>query len=594
MAIGAFLLKPCRYFGHRLFAICKPLHDLGNFARPKLAPRLLTHKGVKNNQSLFSKQNRFSAELEMRAERAVSPSAASPLRGAVALLAISFLLSACGGFSPSNSASPAATAATTGATPPPSSTPGTIIITIPAPPDPSGGVTAPPTTVTVSTVTAREMQPIELQFTNDFRIIDSTLPAGSLYDSSLHQFLWLTKKGQAGSYMVQFTASGNRTVQVPIVITAISQDMLAKGPTDGYQDGDVGYVFVHGAGSVDRCVDTQNLADYWKNSPNIIGRKTGLSTLACYDGRNGAEYVAQSVAKQILNADCGRFKKCVIITHSMGGLVMEHILTHVRAAQASDPEPVLFQNAQLYQSVKDKTLTVISLASAAGGSRVADIVHNPGNKVVLQTVIGTISQWLGSDDDSTESVQVGRASDILAPYGWDPGVPIYMVPGYTQKTVAEQDDDEIAAVFNDIVGNISLNVYQGDQSLATLETIVQFEGRSDGLIDFRSGCGIASDKPHDGPGYHASLAIQMQYCFSAPHKPSHYVWFLSNLNHYLISTDWNKCHNSKNPCTISDPDAAHGTFSQNSSYRYLSAVEAIRAKLDVNRQGNPAVVLNYR
>jgi hypothetical protein len=86
----------------------------------------------------------------------------------------------------------------------------------------------------------------------------------------------------------------------------------------------------------------------------------------------------------------------------------------------------------------------------------------------------------------------------------------------------------------------------------------------------------------------------VNYCFRSTHKPNHYVWFLSNLNHYLISTNWNNCHNSKNPCKILDPDAAHATFSENTSYRYLSAVEAIRAKLDVSRLGVNLVTSSYR
>ncbi len=499
-------------------------------------------------------------------------------------------LTGCGQFSPTSPVAPVVSSTGTTGAPPPSSTPGTVYIPIPAPPV---SPTPAPTTVTLSTVIAREMQPVDLQFLSDYNINKLTLPPGSDFDSSLHKFLWLTKAGQAGNYVVEFAASGNRTVRIPMTITPISPDQIAKGPTDGFQDGDVGYVFVHGAGDLDRCSNARDLAAYWQLSPSLIGRAAGSSTLACYDSRSRAEDVAAGVAKQILNANCGRFNKCIVITHSMGGLVIEHMFTHTRAAASSDMEPALFKNAELYQQVKDRTLSVISLASAAGGSRVADIVIDPGNKAVFQTIVGTVSQWFGSDNGSTKSVTTRRASDTLAPFGWDPGVPIYMVPGYTVRTVGEQDD-AVAGFLNSIIGNISLNVYQGDSDLAKLDTIVQFDSRPDGLVDFRSSCGIASDNPHDGPGYSASLAIQLSYCFNAKHKPNHYVWFLSNLNHYLISTKWNDCHNSKNPCTIRDPDAANQTFSLNSSYKYLSAVEAIRAKLDVNRLGNTTVAITYK
>lgn len=471
--------------------------------------------------------------------------------------------------------------------------PATVIIPIGAPPGQNGNVVASPTTTILSHVSANEMQPIQLQFSASVSVISQTLPPGAVFDESTHQFLWLSSVGQAGQYQLQLSAPDNRTLLLPLSISKISPAQLALGPTDGVQDGDVGYVFVHGAGSVDRCADSRNLADYWKDSPSIIGRGPGLTTLACYDGRDSAEFVAKSVALQILNAKCGRFNKCIVITHSMGGLVMEHMFTHVRAAVPSDREPALFDNAELFQKARERTLAVISLASAAGGSRVADVVEDPGNAAALQAAVGQISNWLGENDDSTKSVSVKRASDILAPFNADPGVPFFMVPGYTRKTVQEQDD-AISGFLNSVIGNISINVYQGDQSLALLDTIVQPEARFDGLVDFRSACGIASDDAHAGPGYSASLPVQMQYCFNSPKKANHVLWFASNLNHYLITTTWASCHNSKNPCVISDPDSANQTLSLNSSYRYLSAVEAIRAKLDVNRFNNPEIQLTYK
>ena len=527
----------------------------------------------------------------------------------LSIILLASVLQSCGSFVPLDPTS-VSTTSQPGTTTPPTTTPPTTTPPTTTPPTTTPPTTTPPTTtpptttpptttpptttphiVTAPRVAGRELQSLTLTVPNGFSATATSLPRGAFFDSATHRLLWLPQKGQSGQYQVELNDMQNNRIHIPIQLSPISEDILSLGPTDGVNDGDVGYVFVHGAGSVDRCVNHQDLANYWGEAPNLMKRSKGLSTVACYDGRQRIEYVAQQVAQQILDANCGTFHKCVVITHSMGGNVLEYILTHDRGPEGSDPEPALFSHPALYRSAKEKILEVISIASSAGGSRVADIVNDPGDNQAFQAVVGQISDWFGSDDDATRGLTTQRSSDLLAPYGWDPGIPFFMVPGYSVKTVREQDGDTIG-LFNDLIGNISLNVYQGNQDLASLDSIVQDNSRFDGLVDFRSSCGVASDNAHDGPGYGASLAAQLNYCYSAPKKHNHYVWFLSNLNHFLISAPWNGCHNSKNPCTTRDADLAHETFSENPSYIYLSAVEVIRAKLDQNRSRYPALKSN--
>jgi hypothetical protein len=272
----------------------------------------------------------------------------------------------------------------------------------------------------------------------------------------------------------------------------------------------------------------------------------------------------------------------------MGGLVVENIMTHARAALPSDPEPSLFANAALYQQVKDRTIAVISLGSAAGGSKAADLVNDPGSGAIFQALVGEAAQWLGQNSNATKSLEVFRASDFLAPIQADPGVPIYMVAGYSKQTAAEASGG-ILGILGDAVGDIPMTVFDGDQSLASLDSVVEYNSRSDGLVDFRSSCGVMSDDESAGLGYGASLSAQMQWCYTAPKKANHRVWFLINMNHYLLSTPWVSCGNSANPCQASDPSPGLSSFSINPIYYAMSAIEVVRAKLDANRPPAPSL-----
>ena len=98
---------------------------------------------------------------------------------------------------------------------------------------------------------------------------------------------------------------------------------------------------------------------------------------------------------------------------------------------------------------------------------------------------------------------------------------------------------------------------------------------------------------HGGNGYSAALATHLAYCYSAAKKPNHYVWFLSNLNHYLIQTPWAGCPNTTFPCMTWEPNSSAGTFSINSAYTNQSPVAVIRSKLDANRARMPATVLSF-
>lgn len=440
-------------------------------------------------------------------------------------------------------------------------------------------------------ITASETQPIAMTIDSREVLTPNALPSGAMYNASTGIFRWLPKTGQAGPQTVDFkTSSGAIAFRLKLQINSLGPTALATGPTDGSQDGDVGFVFIHGLGEVDRCADSADLAAYWGSSPTVIGRSS-KSTVLCYDGRSSVETVAPQIARKILDSDCGRYNRCVLVTHSMGGLVAEFIMTHARAAKSTDPEPGLFANAVLFAQVKTRTLSIISLASAAGGSKVADMATNAPS-TTFSTIISQVTNWMGRETDSVRSVVVSRATTVLAPINEDPEVPVYMVPGFSSVTAWEWDK-YTGGLYGTLFGSIPANVFQSEPSLTALDGVMQTTARFDGLVDFRSACGNRSGNSGDGPGYGASVATQLLYCAQAAKKPNHFVWFASNLNHYWIATDWAACSNPQSPCLNYEMNQTTQTLNLNANRNGMSAVRVARAKIDENRRAEVSAVVNY-
>jgi hypothetical protein len=448
---------------------------------------------------------------------------------------------------PSNTSHPIAIGSGTAHTPP--------ILNIPPPPT--------PVTPTLA-FSLTELTPFSANLPSLAGV--SGLPAGAVFDQKSNSLRWIPQKGQAGVY----TIPGN---QANVQLTVSSPASLNQGPPSTYPDGTVGFVYVHGLSQENYCLNPGDLAAYWGLTPQLLSPAPGSSTLSCYDGTRPVEESALIVAQQIMQASCGTHNKCVIVAHSMGNLVMEFILTHARAATAADPEPALFANAALFQQVKSRVIFVISLASAAGGSKIASILTDPGQSSTVQRYAGEFAAVMGQNSPATRSLAVARATTVLAPVNADPGVPFFMVGGFTAQT--SNDYGGISA----ILGNIPLTVYDGDLRYAALDPIVRFSARSDGMVDFRSACGVASVNQDDGPGYGAPLQSQLQYCVSAPKKPSHYLWFLSNLNHSVIATPWANCLNASNTCLSYFNNSSGSGLDFNPAYYGLSSVQVIRSKL---------------
>lgn len=405
------------------------------------------------------------------------------------------------------------------------------------------------------------------------------LPIGVVFDGGSRELRWIPAKAQAGRHEISVNDGSKAAGKIVIEANAASESSLTvNGPPVRYRDGDVGYVFVHGAGSVDRCANRADLNAYWGQGAQIIAPDPSTRFLACYDGRKAVADVARDVARQILSADCGRFNRCILITHSMGGLLVEHMFLHTRAPGPADPFPQMYADRALYQEVKDRTLFVISLASSAGGSKTANIVAAGGADHFGQEIIGEISRWFGADDDSTRNVVVEYASRIVAPFTEDPGVPFFMVPTYSTKTLIEERG-AFAGIWDVLWNDLPPVVFNGNRELALVDTLTEFQARSDGLVEFRSSCGIASDEVNAGPGRSVPLDHHFRYCWSEPKKANHYVWFISNMNHFIVTGPSTECQRNSNPCLSRFPDASIGSYSVAPRYTGLSAVEVIRDRL---------------
>ena len=430
------------------------------------------------------------------------------------------------------------------------------------------------------TLATSELKPLTVQLDTTKSISEiGNLPEGASYNSTTKTFRWIPKKGQAGDYnFILGVTSANVEHRLTVTVDPITETQLKSGPLDVYNDGDVGYIFVHGAGDTDRCADAQDLDEYWGDTKNIIAPDTVNRKIVCYDGRNDAEVSALQVAQQIMQSTCGRYNRCVIITHSMGGLIMNHILTHTREPNLTDPKPSLFENRFLYQQVKNRTLFVISLGSSAGGSKVANIVEDPTSYGYSVGIINFIEAMTGYGPSGyTRSNFISYATRTLAPITADTEVPFFMVAGFSEKQV-----DEYAG---GIINNAELpRIFNSDSELSTLDQVASFRSRSDGLVSFRSACGVASDVVDEGPGRLASLAQQFQYCYQAPKKANFYPWFAINLNHYLLASPVYNCSNSTNPCRSLFATPTASTMVEDGNFAQKNAAQIIRTKLTSNLQ----------
>jgi hypothetical protein len=196
-------------------------------------------------------------------------------------------------------------------------------------------------------------------------------------------------------------------------------------------------------------------------------------------------------------------------------------------------EYIFLHNSGTFQQAKSRVLMVISLSSAAGGTKVADYLENPSNQglITISNLVNTMHLNTAAYQDLT----VQNSTHTYAPFNLDPGVPFFMVAGFSP-------------VLFGAIGAAPTQIFNGDLDLPLVDSVVQPGSRGDGLVDFRSACGVASDDNNNGPGYTASLAQQFQYCATAPKKPNHFAWFAINLNHYLTAGSNGQCLNSVNPC----------------------------------------------
>ena len=385
-------------------------------------------------------------------------------------------------------------------------------------------------------VSVLETVRIRVDSNSDF--IDSwkeILP-GSVISSDGRFLNWIPKNGEEGVYEVQ-----NDQVIKSLIVSPIDFSE-SVGPPQGYVDGDVGFIFIHGRGDLDLCKDDDELDFYWLNTPRILAPNLNNRNVVCYDGRDSVEELAPQVAQQILEARCGFYDRCITVTHSMGDMILEHILIH--ADKEYSEQSAFAKHQVLYKQVKDRILYNIAIGSAANGSKVANILENPKDHAFGQRVVGRIADVFGADNDSSEDLQIKRATGVLAPHSRDVGIPFYMVAGYSEKRVNSTGDLSLLAIGL----GASKEVFNEDTQYALLDGVASFHSRSDGAVGFRSSCGIASKHENDGPGTNASKSDQWSYCFHAPKKKNHFAWFVTNLNHSLVKVDHRGCDSNSNPC----------------------------------------------
>lgn len=365
--------------------------------------------------------------------------------------------------------------------------------------------------ILIGTSEVKELLPLKITLpSHDLYFEKGSIPAGAILSDNDREFLWLPQKGQAGTFKLDVVDGSNVPARYEVNVAPLSDDEMTAGPAGWYSDGDVGFVFVHGMSQSDVCADADKGWGQWRGMIDILSPRNEVNSAVCYDGRARVDTQARKVADQILAAPCGMYGRCVVVTHSMGGLMLEYILLRSRDGGNTSAEEVA-----LFRSVRDKIAFVVSIASAAGGSKVANIVKNPENYPNAALLANVVKPFLASGG-AIETLHVNYATQIGAPIGLDPGVPFFMIPGYST--------DE----------GIGTNTFNGKYEFGVIDAQAGFQSRSDGLVSFRSSCGVASDKEDDGPGRYTSINGQYQYCFDGPKKSSHHVWFSINLNHLLI------------------------------------------------------------
>ncbi len=376
-----------------------------------------------------------------------------------------------------------------------------------------------------------------------------------------NHILWIPQKGQRGATEVKVASTEGTSRSLQLQIAEVPEDSLKwGGPPGVYKDGDVGYVFIHGKGDEDRCNSNQRLEEYWGGGNVVIAPNAANRIMTCYDGREDVVSESPKVAKQILARRCGRFNRCILVVHSMGGLMAEYMMLHSRESVATDLDKDLFKDRDLFSQVKKKTLFVVGLSSAAGGSKVASIIENPSVNGG-QLVVGLLARVFGSKNDSTHNLEPLRASRLIAPIGEDPGIPFFYVAGFSSNLL-DSSLDLGGGLLSYLGLNISNseNYFNGDEEIAILDLITNFQARSDGLVDFRSTCGVRSENQGDGPHHDAALTDQMNYCFRAPKKANHYVWFATNLNHLRIVTNTSECQGNGPDCVSYFPQVSGNTL----------------------------------
>ncbi len=402
-------------------------------------------------------------------------------------------------------------------------------------------------------------------------------PSGAKLDNGyLH---WLPGRGQVGLFTFNLDAmEGEKVLSTKpytIQVKQLPDDFLKfHGPAGVYDDADIGYIFVHGKTSTNLCTEPTGASSYWQGSEEIIAPNEQLRTLVCYDGTEAVENVAKKVAESIIAAPCGKYGKCIVITHSMGGLVMEHIFLH--SSPKDVLRPALYKDHELYKKVKLKTAMTISIASAAGGSRAADMVLDLNGTGFLEKIEGSsMASDFQKDSASTESLTVAQSSAVLAPASLDPEVLFMMVPGYSP--IVKMQFEGLLDIWLGEQSEPDPLLFNGSIDYARVDSIVGFSSRSDGVIAFRSSCGIKSYYADDGPGHDEYLNDHVKYCVEEPKKDNHYVWFLSELHHNLVAWPVD-CVENNYRCNILKPSS--GTFSYfTSEHSGKSAIHTIRALL---------------
>ncbi len=407
----------------------------------------------------------------------------------------------------------------------------------------------------------KSLVPQQIQLPQNATILTETLPRGCQYEPSTHSLLWLPHQNQVGSHSFRVRTQDQQDLTFTIQVEAHPEETLRLGPPSKYKDSDVGYVYIHGMAMEDYCTNENKGWSVWKWTADVLSPDVDNRAAVCYDGRGRIDFQAAAVARQILDAPCGIFEKCIVVTHSMGGLMMEYILLHAR-----EGSKVTAWERELFRQVQEKTLFVLEFASASGGAELANVVKYPERYPKLKHLIGRIGKLVPSQD-AIDVLALDFATQEGAPLNEDPGVPIFMVPGYSRVILAREHGE----------GNMK-DAFNGRLDLAALDRSMTLNSRSDGVVTFRSSCGIASDDEKDGPGYQAPLDQQFSYCFFAPKKPRHYVWFTMNLNHFLIYSPFSQCKENPSACQTHSLDA-QGSIVERDDLRGMDGITAIRHML---------------